>query len=362
VAPSSAFFRTLALCALALFAAPSAPGVAAVPNGVDTLALSHLPAWLQVASATARVYTADSGEASATNSPLPQNTFLRVLGGGRSRLKVDVYDNDSGNPGPSGWVDPNDVAPSAPGAGWLVASTATTLWRSTDPGATAVRSVDRFTPLQQVDGPVEDRLEVQTYTADFSSALDRGWIDLDDTGPALPPRISVPPGDSSTTDRKRSAWSTGGRQAFLDTTAQAARAAASSTGVPASVTVAQAILESDWGRSSLAADANNFFGIKAIGSLGTDGVVWLPTAEYDDSGALHQTVSAFRAYKSLTDSVADHDHMLETMSRYAAAMQASHDPRQFAQELSEAGYSTDPDYADKLVTLMDSYDLYRFDG
>ena len=78
--------------------------------------------------------------------------------------------------------------------------------------------------------------------------------------------------------------------------------------------------ETDLARS-LAQDANNYFGIKAIGSLGTDGVVWLPTSEFDDSGKAYATVSAFRAYRSLTDSVADHDHLLRTSSRYAAAMQ-----------------------------------------
>jgi flagellar protein FlgJ len=127
------------------------------------------------------------------------------------------------------------------------------------------------------------------------------------------------------------------------------------------VTVAQAILESDWGRSSLAQNANNYFGIKAIGSLGSDGVVWMPTSEYNDSGELYSTMSPFRAYKSLTESMTDHDRLLQSGSRYATAMQAARNPREFAARLYEAGYSTDPAYADKLVSLMDRYDLYRLD-
>jgi flagellum-specific peptidoglycan hydrolase FlgJ len=75
-----------------------------------------------------------------------------------------------------------------------------------------------------------------------------------------------------------------------------------------------------------------------------------------------QTVSPFRAYKSLTDSITDHDRLLQTASRYAAAMQAASDPREFAARLYEAGYSTDPDYADKLVELMDRYNLYSLDA
>src|SRR5579859_5439311 len=153
--------------------------------------MSHLPYWLQVANASAPVYAGDRGEALATGSRLPQYTFLRVLGGGTSRLKVDVFD-DNGAPGLRGWVDPDDVVPSAPGTDWLVASTATTLWRGTAPEAAAVRGIDRFTPMEQVDGPIQNRIEVQTYSIDFSSALDSGWIDLNDLGPALPPRVAVP--------------------------------------------------------------------------------------------------------------------------------------------------------------------------
>jgi len=132
--------------------------------------------------------------------------------------------------------------------------------------------------------------------------------------------------------------------------------------VPTSITLAQAILESDWGRSALAQDADNYFGMKVAGTLGNDGVVWMPTSEYDASGNLYTTTSAFRAYKSLADSVADHDGLLSTASRYAPAMQVSDDPRQFAARIAQEGYATDPSYGDKLVALMDRYNLYQFDS
>jgi hypothetical protein len=321
--------------------------------------MTRLPAWVQVSTSTAPLYGADNDEGPIL-ARLSRFTFLRVLGGGSALLQVDAYD-ETGSVTRRGWVDPNAVVPSAAGTDWLVSSTATTVWRSTDPGADPVRAVDRFAPMQQVDGPVQNRIEVQLYAADFSAALERGWIDIAETGPALSPPIAVPPPPNSTRI-VRSPSSANERQTFLDAAIKAARADAAQTGVPASVTVAQAILESDWGRSLLARDANNYFGIKAMGSLGTDGVVWMPTGEFDDDGQAYETVSAFRAYKSLTESVADHDHMLRTASRYAAAMQLRNDPKQFAQQLAEAGYSTDPEYADKLVALMDSYDLYRLDA
>src|SRR6185436_7065939 len=86
---------------------------------------------------------------------------------------------------------------------------------------------------------------------------------------------------------------------------------------------------------------------------------WMPTSEYDESGELYQTVSPFRAYKSMADSMTDHDRLLQTSSRYAEVMRAANDPRAFAALLYDAGYSTDPAYADKLIALMDHYDLYR---
>jgi hypothetical protein len=349
----------LVLCGSAAPAAQAVPLFDVGASSVDTLPMTRLPAWVQVAPATARLYSDDTSEA-LIGPRLTRYTFLRVLGGGSDRLQVQVYD-ESGDPGRRGWVDPNDVLPSAPGADWLVAAVPTTLWRSTDPGADAVRSIDRFTPMQQVDGPVQHRIEVQIDAADFSGALDLAWIDTSDTGAALPPRTAVPPPASAPAPISRGLSNAALQRAFLDATARAARAGAARTGVPASVTVAQAILESDWGRSSLAVDANNYFGIKAIGSLGSDGVVWLPTGEVDADGQAYQTISAFRAYKSLTDSVVDHDRLLGTTSRYAAAMRSSNDPKEFAQQLSEAGYSTDPAYADKLVALMDGYALYRLD-
>jgi Mannosyl-glycoprotein endo-beta-N-acetylglucosaminidase len=354
-----------ALCVLSLLVAPAAHaatlfGVGPGGNETANVVLGHLPSWVQVASASASLYTSDSGTQPIGSTTLARYTFLRVLSGGATRLEVDAYD-EYGSVSASGWVDPAQVLPSAPGTDWLVASTATNLWRSADASADAVTHLERFTPLQLVDGPGQDRIEVRIYRPDFSGVVDQGWVDASDTGPALAPQMRVP----SPTERTlglRTASTTNQQQAFLDAAADAARQSAFQTGVPASVTVAQAILESDWGRSQLSVTANNYFGIKALGSLGSDGVVWMPTSEYDSSGGLYQTVSPFRAYKSLADSMTDHDLLLADSSRYAPAMKVARDPRQFAVLLAAGGYSTDPMYADKIVALMDRYDLYRLDS
>ncbi len=321
--------------------------------------VSHLPTWVQVATASAPLYSSDNGDEQLAQR-MPRDTFLRVASGGATRFQVDAYD-ETGKVTRRGWIDPGQVLPSAPGIGWLVASSPTTLWHSADASAEPVRQLERFTPLLQVDGPVQDRIQVWTYRPDFSGVPVQGWVDVSNTGPALAPQVRVrSPNDKSFSLSVANA--TNQQQQFLDVAAQAARDSAALTGVPASVTVAQAILESNWGRSQLALSANNYFGIKSFSSPGPNGVVWMPSSEYDNSGQRYETVSAFRAYRSLTDSMTDHDLLLETSSRYAAAMKAAADPKQFAALLAKAGYATDPAYADKIVALMDRYNLYQLDA
>jgi len=149
------------------------------------------------------------------------------------------------------------------------------------------------------------------------------------------------------------------KAAFIETAASAAQASQAETGVPASVTIAQAILESDWGRSTVSG-ANNYFGIKATSGPGPAGVVWAETQEF--IGGAWQTIQApFRAYHSMAESFLDHGRFLAENQRYARAFDFKDDARMFAQIIQQAGYATDPSYAQKLIGLMDKYDLYRFD-
>ena len=149
------------------------------------------------------------------------------------------------------------------------------------------------------------------------------------------------------------------KEAFIHAASAAARDSQVVTGVPASVAVAQAILESDWGRATIG-NANNYFGIKATSGPGPAGIVWAETREF--IGGAWTTVRApFRAYHSMAESFLDHGRLLAENSRYARAFDFKDDPRAFARMIHQAGYATDPDYARKLIGLMDAYDLYRFD-
>lgn len=132
------------------------------------------------------------------------------------------------------------------------------------------------------------------------------------------------------------------------------------TGVPASVTIAQAIWEADWGRSGLARRANNYFGIKGRPNPGPAGVIWLDTWEHVN-GRNVTVKEPFKVYNSLLESVLDHGVFIANSARYAKAMANADDPRLFIQLVHQAGYATDPAYTDKIVRLMDRYDLYVYD-
>jgi flagellum-specific peptidoglycan hydrolase FlgJ len=147
---------------------------------------------------------------------------------------------------------------------------------------------------------------------------------------------------------------------FILSVAPGARESQRRSGVPASVTLAQAILESDWGRSKLTREANNLFGIKAQRGPGSAGIYEINTWEV--YGGQNVTVfAAFKAYTSLADSIADHGRWFHDNSRYHAALGVRHDPRAFAHAINAAGYATDPAYAPKLIGLMDRFDLYAYD-
>jgi flagellum-specific peptidoglycan hydrolase FlgJ len=149
---------------------------------------------------------------------------------------------------------------------------------------------------------------------------------------------------------------TSGRQAFIDQVAPGAMAAQRRYGVPASVTIAQAIDESGWGQSALATTDHNLFGIKGTGPAGS---VALATQEYQN-GQLVTSTSSFRVYNNTAESIDDHGKLLATSGFYRKSMADQLNPNAFAQALTGI-YATDPSYGTKLIGLMRQYDLYRYD-
>lgn len=142
--------------------------------------------------------------------------------------------------------------------------------------------------------------------------------------------------------------------------AEAAQESQLDSKVPASVTIAQAILESDWGKSQLAKKAQNYFGIKSSSGPGPAGVISMNTWEV--IGGANVTVNdGFKAYHNLWESVLEHGHFLADNRRYAPAFKFPNDPKEFARQIHLAGYATDPAYTSKLVNLMNKFNLYQYD-
>ncbi|MHB0871257.1 MAG: glucosaminidase domain-containing protein [Chloroflexota bacterium] len=146
---------------------------------------------------------------------------------------------------------------------------------------------------------------------------------------------------------------------FIAAVVPAAQDSERETGVPSSVTVAQAILESEWGRSGLSKKAQNYFGIKAAAGPGPAGVVNMDTWEV--FGGKDTVIrDGFKAYHNLYESVMDHGRFLKQNPRYADAFKTG-DPIEFARRMHKAGYATDPAYTGKIKSLIDSYGLAQYD-
>ncbi|WP_225365957.1 glycoside hydrolase family 73 protein [Levilactobacillus bambusae] len=145
-------------------------------------------------------------------------------------------------------------------------------------------------------------------------------------------------------------------KAFIKKMATPAVAAYHQTGqVLPSIVLAQGILESNWGTSELYLQANNPFGVKGTyqGQSKT-----FPTSEYVN-GKKIQIQAAFRAYPSLETAILDHDALLA--NQYLKNQRITSFSRQ-AKLLQENGYATDPDYAEKLVNLINQYQLSQYDA
>lgn len=123
------------------------------------------------------------------------------------------------------------------------------------------------------------------------------------------------------------------------------------SGVPASITMAQAILESDNGNSPLAVNANNHFGIKCHD--------WKGAKYYHDDDAKQE---CFRKYNAAIESFNDHSYFLKNRQRYAFLFDLNKtDYKSWAYGLKKAGYATNPVYAEKLIELIERYDLASLD-
>jgi flagellar protein FlgJ len=143
--------------------------------------------------------------------------------------------------------------------------------------------------------------------------------------------------------------------AFIGMLAQSAQDCQRKSGIPASITLAQAALESSWGARAL---GNNLFGIKADKSWSGPTVSYLTTEHL--VGKDVKLTDRFRAYDSWLASMVDHAQFLLKNPRYVKCFKQT-DGANWARELQVAGYATDPDYAKKLIDIMRGRNLAFYD-
>ena len=148
---------------------------------------------------------------------------------------------------------------------------------------------------------------------------------------------------------------------FIKTIAPAAQREQKRTGIPASIIIAQAGLESEWGRSSLAQKYHNLFGVKAMDKKHR---VRLMTTEYLNGKKKHVKVY-FATYDSWADSIDAHTRLLlagttDNPHRYQNVTKAKN-YKEAARDLQQDGYATDPDYANKLINAIQKFNLQKYD-
>ncbi len=150
---------------------------------------------------------------------------------------------------------------------------------------------------------------------------------------------------------------TGNHEAYFEQMAPLAQKYGRKQGIYPSLILAQSALESGFGQSDLAKVHHNFFGIKRTGQESS--------AAYQTEevlGGESVTVTAnFRAYDSVEDSVKDYAVLVGTLPRYRGVVEAD-SPEEAARALVQGGYATDPAYAEKLIHMIQTYDLKQYDG
>jgi len=144
-------------------------------------------------------------------------------------------------------------------------------------------------------------------------------------------------------------------QGFVTDIWPEAQAAASSLGVSPQLLIAQSALETGWGKHTMKFDdgrnSYNLFGIKA-GADWNGAALKRVSLEYRD-GLLHNEVSRFRAYDSPASSLSDYVDFIRSNPRYQQALASAGDDHAYIRAIQDAGYATDPDYADKIIGILD---------
>lgn len=177
-------------------------------------------------------------------------------------------------------------------------------------------------------------------------------MDLAEKAKPLPAAAAMP--TTKANSALPSAYNENVQQDFVQRMLPHANLASRETGLPAHQMIGQAALESGWGRREIlnadGSNSYNLFGIKA-GADWKGKVAEVRTTEYKD-GVVSKPKEKFRAYDSYADSFRDYAKLLKDNPRYSKVLEQGESVQGFARALQNAGYATDPKYADKLVQVI----------
>lgn len=151
------------------------------------------------------------------------------------------------------------------------------------------------------------------------------------------------------------------QEQFIEQTAEYAKKIQEEYGILPSISISQAILESDWGNSRLSTESNNLYGIKGSDPENT---VVMQTKEFVD-GQWIEIEAPFRKYDDWRESMDDHARLFVegtswNSEQYASVLSSSN-YREAAYALQSSGYATDPEYSEKLIRLIEEYELHQYD-
>ena len=263
-----------------------------------------------------------------------------------------------------GQVDETPEA--APEAGTLTHGNAVRAYQSALPdGAQARVSAVMNAPLNAALDAIAGREPSATSNDDTSSSMDllalgkNDWSLRDDRWPQTAAQAAAAPQDLAAR-HAAAQLGTGTPEAFVASIWPHAQRAATDLGVDPRALVAQAALETAWGKRlpthSGGRSANNLFGIKATGWKGES--VQTGTHEYVNGQRRNETAS-FRSYSSVADSFQDYVRLLKNNNRYQGALAAGNDIHGFAKGLQRGGYATDPSYANKISAIAGGTTIKR---
>lgn len=202
---------------------------------------------------------------------------------------------------------------------------------------------------------IEDNMDAQLAHAKPVAASDLVQPDLKHL---MPPQALVatrnPEADTSTMETALPAQQATQNafespKAFVHAMWSSAKKAAAAIGVSPSVLIAQAALETDWGKKML---NHNLFNIKADPQW-KKGSTQVASLE-NKNGVLVKEKASFRAYDSIDESLNDYAHFVKTNQRYSQALNEAHNPQTYVQALQNAGYATDTQYAKKIMDIHES--------